>query len=190
MIRRAQGVAVLAIWMLIETSASTLAPQRPSTPTVEAQVKAAFLYNFAQFVQWPGAAFQDRNSPFAMCVIGDSIGDVLEKTIEDETLDGRSIVVRRLTSPENVRACHLIYVARAEARRSMEIIAAASGVPILTVGDSEEFINEGGMIRFTEAGRRIRFEINPDAAAEASLRVSSRLLRLADIARPRERAAR
>jgi len=60
----------------------------------------------------------------------------------------------------------------------------------LTVGDSEEFINEGGMIRFTEAGRRIRFEINPDAAADASLRVSSRLLRLADIARPRQRAAR
>jgi hypothetical protein len=176
------------MWILLGTSAS--ARQAPSNPSVEAQVKAAFLFNFAQFVQWPGGAFPDPDSPFTMCVIGDSVEGPLEKTIEGETLNGRRIVMRRPATPENIRACHLIYVARGEARRSMEIIVAASGVPILTVGDSEEFINEGGMIRFTEAGRRIRFEINPDAAESASLRVSSRLLRLADIARPRQRAAR
>ena len=188
MISRVPGVTVLAMWILLGTSAS--ARQAPSNASVEAQVKAAFLFNFAQFVQWPGEAFPDRNSPFTMCLIGDSIEDALEKTIEGETLNGRRIVIRQPTTPENVRACHLLYVSKSEARRSMETIVAASGVPILTVGDSEEFINEGGMIRFTEAGRRIRFEINPDAAESASLRVSSRLLRLADIARPRQRAAR
>jgi preprotein translocase subunit Sec61beta len=79
----------------------------------------------------------------------------------------------------------MLYIALSESRRSTEIITAARNLPILTVGEPEDFINAGGMIRFTESGHRIKFQINPDAAERASLKVSSRLLRLADIVRPR-----
>jgi hypothetical protein len=161
------------------------------TPSVEGQVKAGFLYNFAQFIQWPSQAFADREMPFTMCVTGDPFEGILEKTVERETLNGRRIAVRRLGAPDNLHGCHLLYVGKLEAKRTTEFLGAASrtfateGLPILTVGDSEDFINVGGMIRFTEAGNRVRFEINPDAAERVSLRLSANLLRVADIVRPR-----
>jgi uncharacterized protein DUF4154 len=160
-------------------------------PSVEGQVKAAFLYNFAQFIQWPNQAFPDRDTPFTMCVTGDPFEGILEKTIEGETLNDRRMLVRRVAPSDNLRGCHLIYIGRLESRRSAEVIKAADhifaadGIPILTVGDAEDFIGIGGMIRFTGVGQRVRFEINPDAAERVSLRLSSRLLRLADIVRPR-----
>jgi hypothetical protein len=160
------------------------------TPSVEAQVKAAFLFNFAQFIDWPSQALPDRAMPFTMCITGDPFDGALDKTIEGEMLNGHPIAIRRINQTDNVRGCQLIYVGKAEAKRSLEFITAANGNPILTVGDSEDFINAGGMIRFTEVAHRVRFEINPDAAERVSLRVSSRLLRLADIVRPRQRAAR
>jgi hypothetical protein len=160
------------------------------TSPAESQVKATFLYNFAQFIEWPSQAFTDRNTPFTMCLTGDSLGGMLEKTVEGETLSGRRITVRRLNPSDSLRACHLVYVGKLEARRSMEVIAAADGMPLLTVGDAEDFINLGGMIRFTEVGNRVRFEINPDPAERVALRVSSRLLKLADIARPRQGPAK
>jgi hypothetical protein len=166
----------------------------PQSSSLEDEVKAAFIYNFAQFIQWPNRAFPTRNSPFTMCAIGDPAEGTLEKTIEGERLNGRSITVRRLTPTDRLQGCHLVYVGALEAKRSEEVITAAKrifasdGVPILTIGDSEDFIDLGGMIRFTQADRRIRFEINPDAAQRVSLRVSSRLLRLADIVRPRQRS--
>jgi YfiR/HmsC-like len=161
------------------------------TPSVEGQVKAGFLYNFAQFIQWPSHAFADREMPFTMCVTGDAFEGILEKTVERETLNGRRIAVRRLGAPDNLHGCHLLYVGKLEAKRTTEFLGAASrtfateGLPILTVGDSEDFINVGGMIRFTEAGNRVRFEINPEAAERVSLRLSANLLRVADIVRPR-----
>jgi hypothetical protein len=166
----------------------------PQSSSLEGEVKAAFIYNFAQFIQWPNRAFPTRDLPFTMCAMGDPAEGILEKTIEGEKLNGRNITVRRLTSSDTLKGCHLVYVGALEAKHSEEMITAANrifasdGVPILTVGDSEDFIDIGGMIRFTQAERRIRFEINPDAAQRVSLRVSSRLLRLADIARPHQRS--
>ena len=178
---------VISIGLLL-AGTSTLRSQASS---VEGQVKAGFLYNFAQFIQWPNQAFSDREMPFTMCVTGDPFEGVLEKTVERETLNGRRIVVRRLGPADNLRGCHLLYVGKLEAKRGMEFLGAASrvfaveGLPILTVGDSEDFINIGGMIRFIEMGNRVRFEINPDAAERVSLRLSSNLLRVADVVRPR-----
>jgi len=157
-------------------------------PSLEGDVKAAFLFNFAQFIDWPKEAFAGADAPFTICVTGDALVGPLEKTVEGEMLNGRPIVLRRMAPPDNVAGCHLVYVGRQEGRRSMEILSAAAGMPIVTVGDSAEFIDQGGMIRFTEVAHRIRFEINPDAASRSALRVSSRLLRLADIVRPRPRA--
>ena len=180
--------AAILISILMVAQESVYSAQTSSS---EGQVKAAFLYNFAQFIQWPNPAFADRDTLFTMCVMGDPFEGILEKAIEKETLNGRRIAVRRISSPDNLPGCHLIYIGRLESRRSAEVIEAADhifaaeGLAILTVGDSEDFINRGGMIRFIDAGDRVRFEINPEAAERVSLRVSSRLLQLADIVKPR-----
>ena len=155
------------------------------TPGYEYQVKAAFLFNFAKFVEWPNQAFPRADTSFTICLAGDPFQGAVEQTIEGERLEGRALVVRRVAPGDSVRECHLLYVSQSEARRAPEIISAARNLPILTVGEPDDFINAGGMIRFTESGHRIKFQINPDAAERASLRVSSKLLRLADIARPR-----
>ena len=111
----------------------------------------------------------------------------MEKTIEGETLNGRPLSVRRLAPGESVAGCHALYIATSESKRATEIISSAASNAILTVGESDDFIDNGGMIRFVEYAHRVRFEINPDAAEHAGLHVSSRLLRLADIVHPRKR---
>jgi uncharacterized protein DUF4154 len=156
--------------------------------TTEYQVKAAFLYNFAQFVDWPMQAFARPDAPFVFCLAGDPFGGLLDKMIQGETLNGRSLAIRRIARREKVQGCHLIYIGLSEAQRSVEIVTAAASAPILTVGETEDFIDLGGIIRFMQSERRIRFGINPAAADRVSLRMSSRLLRLADIVRPRQRA--
>jgi hypothetical protein len=160
-------------------------PALSQDPSVEYQIKAAFLYNFAQFVEWPAQAFSRPDAPFTFCLAGDPFKGALEKTIHGETLNGRPLTARRVGPGEDIQGCHVIYIGTSEARRSAEIIAAATKAPILTVGETDDVINAGGIIRFIESGHRIRFAINPDAAERASLKVSSRLLRLADIVRPR-----
>ena len=173
---------VLSICVML-VGARTSMLQGPST---ESQVKAAFLYNFAKFIEWPSQVFPRRDSGFTICLAGDPFEGALDKTVEGENLDNRPLVVRRIAPGEDMRGCQIVYVAP-NTQRLAEIVNAAGAAPILTVGETEEFINNGGIIRFTETGHRVHFQINPDAAERVSLKVSSRLLRLADIVRPRTR---
>jgi hypothetical protein len=152
--------------------------------SVEHQVKAAFLYNFAKFVDWPPTAFSRPNDAITICLAGDAFAAELEKAVQGESLNGRRLVVRRIAAPEPLRGCHILYIDPSQTRRYAELPAIGSQ-PVLTVGESEDFIASGGMIRFVETGHRIHFQINPEAVDRASLKVSSRLLRLAEIVRPR-----
>src|SRR5215510_14857691 len=103
---------------------------RSQNPPLEYQVKAAFLYNFAKFVDWPAQAFPLPNASFNICLVGDPFQGALEQTVAGETLNGRPIVVRRIARGENVRNCHLIYVSPAEGAREIEIINAAKNLPV------------------------------------------------------------
>jgi hypothetical protein len=141
------------------------------------QIRSAFLLNFARFVDWPDSSAL-RKTPFTLCTATDTLQGALENTIRGETVRGRPIQLRRVTEAGNVKGCHLLYVT---GRQTAAMIEAASGTPVLTVGETAEFMKLGGMIRFVEMANRIRFEINHSAAERAGLRVSSRLLRLADI---------
>jgi hypothetical protein len=170
------AATVVAILLHLSTSPAQDA-------AVEYQVKAAFLFNFAKFVEWPTRVFPATNSAFTICLAGDPFQGAVEKTVRGERWNGRPLAVKRIESGDEVTGCQLVYVSRSMAK-GMDILTAATNAPVLTVGETENFISAGGIIRFTAAGRRIRFEINPDAAERASLRVSSRLLRLADIVRP------
>jgi len=171
---------VLAAGYLLLLVASSIAAQVPSA---EYRVKAAFLYNFSKFVEWPPKAFSGKDAPLVICLAGDPFGGILDEIVQGQRIDGRPVAVRRIRD-EQIQGCHLVYVSSSESQRSAGINAAATHEAILTVGDAEDFIDKGGMIRFIEKGRRLHFQINPDAAERASLKISSRLLQLAEVVLP------
>jgi hypothetical protein len=151
-------------------------------PTIEYDVKAAFLLNFARFVEWPATR---RAQPFNLCtLLPDPFGARLEAATAGETWEGRAIAVRRLPSLRDAD-CHLLYVpggAMDEFRSHRSVVV---GQPVLLVGESADFIDAGGMIRLFLDEKYVRFAVNQDAATSAGLRVSSRLLRLARPVVPR-----
>jgi len=146
----------------------------------EAEVKAAFLYNFARYVEWPEGTFADPQVPVVVCVRGDdAFREIVDETVEGKTVGDRPVVVERDGSG-NERACHLLYVGDgvSDARSLLERLADRS---VFTVSDRSGFAERGGIANFFRAENRIRFEINPEAARRAGLRISSRLLRLAKV---------
>lgn len=148
----------------------------------EYQVKAAFIYNFAQFIQWPDRAFSDPNAPFVVGVIGQNpFGDKLEAAMRNKAIAGRPVTVRYLDSPGEIAGCQLLFVPGTEDDDLDDIFKWVSDRPILTVGESSKFLDAGGTIEFLIEDGRIRFEIDPDSAAKADLRISSKLLSLARI---------
>jgi hypothetical protein len=148
----------------------------------EYQLKAAFLFNFVQFVEWPAAAFEADTSPVVIAVLGeDPFGEHLDQLVQGEKIRGRAIVVQRYASADEVKHCHLLYVNERDAAKLKAILAQLAQRPILTVSDVPEFSSNGGMIHFVTQDNRLRLLINVDAAAAARLTLSSKLLRPAQI---------
>jgi len=147
----------------------------------EYRLKAAFLFHFAQFIEWPAGAFPDgADQPLVFCVIGDDPfqGD-LEGTVQGKSVAGRTVEVRHIARIQPNSGCHMAFINRKESGRAHELLASLEGAPVLTVGESEEFLRQGGMIRFCMDERKVRFEINQGAAERAHLKISARLLLLA-----------
>jgi hypothetical protein len=139
------------------------------------RVKAAYLYNFVKFVQWPAAG---PAAPLTICVAGRRVFDsLLEDLVRGEVVNGRPVAARTILEPE--ADCDAVFVP--EGAAASAYLKAARGRPVLTVGETDTFIAQGGMVRFYLDGRNVRFEINPAAAEQAGLRISSRLLQLARI---------
>jgi hypothetical protein len=148
----------------------------------EREVKATFLFNFAQFVDFPAASFADTRAPFVIGILGsDPFGDVLDAVVKGETIKGRPLSVVRFRRTEDVAVCHILFVSASEAPRYSQVLAALQGRPILTVGDADGFTEHGGVIRFVTDRNRIRLRINVSAARAAGVTVSSGLLRIADV---------
>jgi hypothetical protein len=151
----------------------------------EYQLKAVFLLNFAQFVDWPAPAFADAESPLVIGVLGDNPFDFhLEAAVRGEAAHGRPIVVNRYRRVEEVAVCHVLFISRSETSRLEQILAVLKGRPVLTVGEADAFARSGGMIRFVTDNNRIRLSINVAAARTAELTISSKLLRPAEIVAP------
>jgi hypothetical protein len=151
-------------------------------PTPEYQVKAAFLYQFTQFVEWPASAFPSGQAPLVIGVLGDDpFGAYLDEIVSGEVANGHPIVVQRYRQAEEVAPCHILFVSRSEEHRLEEIFSHVGGRPLLTVGDADDFARAGGMIQFVTDEGRIRLRVNADAARLANLTISSRLLSLAEI---------
>jgi len=144
------------------------------------QLKAAFIVNFAQYVEWPTEAFPTDETPFVFGVLGDSpLRPTLKDLIAGENVNGRKAVVEEYKSVRDIQRCHILFISDSEKTRLPTILRALKGRSILTVSDLEGFEREGGMIRFVTQ-TRVRFRINSAAASEANLTISSKLLRLAD----------
>jgi hypothetical protein len=149
-------------------------------PPTDYEVKAAFLLNFARFVDWPGAAHQAPNSPLVIGLVGeDPFGPVLPQLTAGETAQGRRIEIRRLREDEPAQGCHVIFLGRSLEERIEQQLARYAGQPVLTVSDAGDFAARGGMVGFVVVRNSVRFEINPVAANREGLKVSSKLLAVA-----------
>jgi len=151
----------------------------------EAQVKAVFLFNFAQFVDWPPEAVPDSQAPLVIGILGgDPFGDLLDATVRGERRGARPFVVQRYQRVEDITRCDILFISRSVADQPEDILTRLKNRPILTVSDADRFAERGGMIRFVTDRSRIRLQINPVAAEAAHLTISSKLLRVAEVITP------
>lgn len=151
----------------------------------EYQVKAVFLFNFTQFVEWPTNTFPEAQAPLTIGVLGDDpFGNFLEEIVRGESAGGHQIIVKRFQRAADVDRCQILFISASEAKRVKTILAALKNRKILTVSDIEGFAKSGGIVRFVTEQNRIHVRINLEAAKDAGLVVSSKLLRLAEIIEP------
>ena len=148
----------------------------------EYQLKAAFLLNFAKFVEWPASAFPNNRSSINLCVIGDDpFGSALDQIIIGKKIDGRDISALRKRRQEDLRTCQMVFVSRSEEKFLPEILNSLKSVTALVVGESPDFAAHGGDIQFYMDDNKVRFCVNVDAVQRAHLIVSAKLLALAVI---------
>jgi hypothetical protein len=146
----------------------------------EYQIKAAFLYNFAKFIEWPARAHQDATSPLVIGVFGKNpFGSELEKAVKDRKINGREILVKSIQSANDSRSVHLLFVGAGEDEHLNSLREALKGTCVVTVGESDAFARQGGIILFSLEADKVRFEINMDAAEKAELKISAQLQKLA-----------
>lgn len=171
-----RGRAWLAL-LLCAISAAGLA----AGPT-EYQVKAVFLFNFSQFVDWPAQAFTDARSPLIIGVLGeDPFGAALDEAVQGETVNGRPLEVRRYQKVEDIDQCHILFINLAPDYPLADLLKRLHDRNVLTVSDAREFAQAGGVIELVTVDHKIRLQINLDAAKLSNLTISSKLLRPARI---------
>ena len=174
MLFRATLIACMGLALLLPADAGAQASQ-PS----EYQVKAAFLFNFAKFVEWPPETFAGETSPLVIGILGDNpFGSDLERIVAGKLINNRPITVRSFPTAAEAANCHILFISSSE-KRLPEIIQSLHGTPVLIVGETDQFIASGGMVNFVQEASKIRFQINDDAAKAARLKISSKLLSLA-----------
>jgi len=148
----------------------------------EYQVKAAFLYTFAKFVEWPPQAFSSPSAAITICVMGDDpFGNFLDDAVSGKTVGDRRLAVYRIADLRAGSECKILFIAASERRRMSALLASVSMPGLLTVGDTPEFPAQGGVIGLRTDGERIRLSVNLTAAEKAKMRISSRVLSLATI---------
>jgi hypothetical protein len=146
----------------------------------EYRVKAAFLFHFAQLVEWPTEIPGDPNRPFNICTLGeDSFRGELEDTVGGKSIGTRTVQVRHFKQPQEALGCQILFIGSSEDKRLSTILAEIDSNPVMTVGEADDFVEQGGIIRFFLEDNKIRFDINLKPADKAGLKISSRLLLLA-----------
>jgi hypothetical protein len=176
---RFHGVAIfLAMVSWVFSPFPLLWAQQPKA--TEFQVKAAYLYNFGRFVQWPDQSTGDQAESFEICVLGaDPFGPALDATLAGGTINGRNVSAKRIAKPQDIDSCRILFISSSEESHLKEDLAALDKTRVLTVSDIPRFSERGGMIGFILEGNRVRFDVNLDSAQGAGLTLSSELLKVA-----------
>ena len=151
-----------------------------SAPVPEYQIKAGFLLNFAQFVTWPS---ESSEAPFVIGILGDDpFGSYLDETVRGQKVNNRSLTIQRLRRRADPRTCNILFISQSERDQVAQVLSNLKGRPVLTVSDIDGFTDAGGMIQLFTEKNSIRMRINLDAVKSSNLRVSSKLLRVAEVA--------
>jgi hypothetical protein len=171
----------LPVLMLIGLFAGTATAVLAQAEALEEyQVKAAFLYQFTKFIEWPAEAFPDANAPFSICVAGvDPFGNILNQLLQQKTVGQRRLELRRSTHKKDLQGCQILFISASERKRFPAILTKVKGSPVVTVSESDRFMQAGGAINFFLSEERVRFDINLGATEGTGLKVSSRLLSVA-----------
>lgn len=170
-----KSILILVCGLTVVLTLGRISAQEPT----EHQVKAAMLYNFARFTEWPASAFPKPASPLIFCLIQDGlIRSALEKTIGSKKIQDREIQIRLLSKPSRLEECHLLFVGAGDEGDFLSWKGALRSLPILTVGETDKFLREGGLIRFYLADNKVRFEISKEASQQSGVQLSSKLLSL------------
>lgn len=170
------GKFILALFLVFGAARSP-SQNAPS----EYQLKAAYIYHFAEFVRWPSEKLKEDAAPFVIGVLGaNPFGDILRRTVHGKFLNTHPIVVKDFVSAvEAARGCEVLFVSSSEKDHLAAIFATLHGANVLTVGESDQFLDDGGVINFVLEGTKIRFQINEAAASQSGLHLSAKLLTLA-----------
>jgi hypothetical protein len=177
----------LQIWLVCLFVLPVIGMQNPPQISTarEYQLKAVFLFNFTQFVEWPPEVFAEPNTPLVIGIVGeDPFGSYLDEIAAGEKINNHPLVIRRFQTTDDITACHILFVNLKGNVALGEVIGSLKNKSILTVGDSDRFIRSGGMIRFFTENNKIRIRIDPEATKEARLTISPKLLKLAEIYSP------
>jgi hypothetical protein len=170
---------LICVTAAVLASAEGILGQDAPQAVAEHDVKAAYLYNFARFVTWP-VDVPAASEPFRLCVVADGqMLDAVVETMAGETINGRSVETPTPQTPDEARTCQMLFLGRAAGERARTLLGGVRDSPVLTVGDFEGFVAQGGVIELVREQNRIRFDINSRNAARARLVISARLLRVA-----------
>ncbi len=197
--REMRNKTYMLVFFVLSLLASGQAQLAQAAESKEYQIKAAFLYNFIQFVDWPKEKVADSNQPIIIGIIGkDPFGNVFE-SLKNKKIKGKSVVIRRVKTFEELKKngeledkinelkkCHVLFICSSENKYLKQIIDPIKTDNILTVGETGNFLENGGIINFVLEEKKVRFEINLDAANTSNLKISSQLLRLAEKVIPKK----
>jgi YfiR/HmsC-like len=170
----------LALAVLLAASAVQTTCRAQTDPDAEYRVKAAFLYKFGSFVEWPEQAFPHADTPLAIGVIGaDALADELAKIVTGRSLNGRPITVRKLRRGDSVSGLHILFIGRSDESRVADILSAAKGQALLTVTESEDGLEHGSSINFVIVDDKVRFDVALPRPEPGQIKISARLLAVA-----------
>ena len=179
LLKRTTTIAVMALLAVVMAPLQAAAPSQS-----EYALKSVFLYNFCRFIDWPDSAFASPNEPLIIGIVGDDpFGSLLNEAIAGEKYHNRPIRIDHFRGPDDIRRCHLLFVSQSESARVDQILAAVAGKSVVTVGETDDFLDRGGMIALTPERNRVRLRMNAAALHSANLAVSSKLLRVAELKR-------
>jgi len=175
----------VAVLLCLSLALGANAQSSDSAASSEYLIKAGFIYNFAQLVQWPSVVFSQADSPIVIGILGtDPFGTTIDRVVENKKLDGRNLVVKRLKwgkDLKDLKDCNILFVSSSEKEHIPDLFNMVKWLPILTIGETPGFATRGGIINLTLQDNKVRFEVNIEAAKRANLNISSRLLALARI---------